>query len=105
MVDIYSREFIEFVFSKYISGLRRFLPHPVEAKLKMWKAIDEGKLPEMMWRDAWYRAIWLYIALTAPMERLEWIHGFLKEKAERIRFETMIPVILRHNLEGYLSAA
>jgi len=104
MVDIYSKEFMEFVFSKYISGLRRVFPYPVEAKLKMWKAVDEGKLPEMMWRDAWYRAIWLYIALTAPVEGLEWIHEFLKEKAGGMRFESMIPIIFRHNIEGYLSA-
>ncbi|MEM1546496.1 MAG: hypothetical protein QXY40_04985 [Candidatus Methanomethylicia archaeon] len=37
MVDIYSRDFIEFLFSKYISGLRRVFPYPVEAKLEMWK--------------------------------------------------------------------
>ncbi|MEM2511417.1 MAG: hypothetical protein QXY40_11325, partial [Candidatus Methanomethylicia archaeon] len=53
----------------------------------------------------WYKRIWVYIALTAPMERLEWIYEFLKSKAWRMCLEKTIPVTLRYHLEGYLAAA
>jgi hypothetical protein len=104
-VDIYSEEFLKYVYSRIVvAGRRVFSFQTDEEKLEGWRMIDEGKLGEMTGYSAWLKNIFIYVVLTAPQDRLKEIHDLLDKFSSRICLEKGIVEWWSRWLEGFLSA-
>ena len=104
-VDIYSEEFLKYVYSRIVvAGRRVFSFQTDEEKLEGWRMIDEGKLGEMTGYSAWLKNIFIYVVLTAPLDRLKEIHDLLDKFFSRICLEKGIVAWWSRWLEGFLSA-
>ena len=101
-VDIYSEEFLKYVYSRNIvAGRRVFSFQTDEEKLEGWRMIDEGKLEEMTRYSAWLKNIFIYVVLTAPPNRLREIHDLLDRFSRRICLEKGIVAWWARWLEGF----